>query len=111
MEDAVSSLADYVARPRWQIRAACRGLGPGIFFPDRGARIDPAVIAICAECPVRVECSDAGAREEYGIWAGESSGIRQKRSARDLERMRQARAREYERTRKAAYRARLKAPA
>ena len=44
---------------------------PARFYPPPGAAT-AAALAVCARCPVRVEC-DQHARttgEEYGIWGG-----------------------------------------
>jgi hypothetical protein len=63
--------------PRWHERAACRGVGPSVFFPDstRPAASEAAV-RYCADCPVVEQCAEAGARERYGIWAGQAPGRR-----------------------------------
>ncbi len=63
----------------WQWRAACRGEDTGLFFPpahpelkeDRELR-ERRAKAICATCPVRVECLEYATRirEPYGIWGG-----------------------------------------
>jgi WhiB family redox-sensing transcriptional regulator len=63
----------------WQWRAACRGEDSGLFFPpgeweargDRMARERKAK-AICAGCPVRIECLEYAVRikESHGIWGG-----------------------------------------
>lgn len=63
----------------WQWRAACRGEDASLFFPpnhfeereekrDRERRAK----AICAICPVRMECLDYAIRirEPHGIWGG-----------------------------------------
>ena len=48
-------------RPKWKLKAKCRGLDTEMFFPEKGGdirgKIDAAK-AICAECPVRIECLD-----------------------------------------------------
>jgi len=52
----------------WQHRGACVGLGPELFFPERGERVDQA-IALCATCPVREPCLEwALHHEQAGIW-------------------------------------------
>ena len=63
----------------WQRRASCRGPEAALFFapttpeprPDREAR-EARAKAICAECPVQVECLDYALRirESHGIWGG-----------------------------------------
>ena len=63
----------------WQWRAACRGDDATLFFPpnhfepreERLARERQAK-AICATCPVRVECLEYAVRikEPHGIWGG-----------------------------------------
>lgn len=60
----------------WLERAACKGHGELFFAPPR-ERPPAKVIrvasahALCAVCPVRVECRDsARACHEYGIWGG-----------------------------------------
>lgn len=67
-------------RPAWQADAACRGIDPAAFFPERGQSTEPAK-ALCATCPTFDACAayavDIGAR--HGIWAGE--GGRRKRTA------------------------------
>jgi WhiB family redox-sensing transcriptional regulator len=58
-------------RSAWMARAACRGMPPARFYPPSGAAT-AAALAVCAGCPVRVECdqhADATG-EEYGIWGG-----------------------------------------
>jgi WhiB family transcriptional regulator, redox-sensing transcriptional regulator len=63
----------------WQWRAACRGEDAPLFFPpshlepkeERLARERQAK-AICATCPVRIECLEYAVRikEPHGIWGG-----------------------------------------
>jgi hypothetical protein len=55
-------------RPAWHAKAACRGMGPDLFF-DLG-RADEAK-AVCAGCTVTAECAaTADAGREHGVWAG-----------------------------------------
>lgn len=53
-------------RPAWHEFAACRGTRPDIWFdnPNR------APVHLCATCPVRAKCREAGANEPYGVWGG-----------------------------------------
>lgn len=39
----------------WREQAACRGMGPALFFPERGHSAAPAK-RVCATCPVWREC-------------------------------------------------------
>lgn len=64
----------------WQLAAACRNVGDGLFFSPEGEpsrskvrrRREAAAKKICAECPVRLEClhHSLACREPYGIWGG-----------------------------------------
>lgn len=55
----------------WRHLAACRGMDPDIFHPDRGGDSGQAK-AICAGCPVREECLEYAvvAGERLGVWGG-----------------------------------------
>lgn len=57
----------------WMDRAACRGVDTRVFFIEPGGDVRPAK-AICATCPVRVECREYGRviGATAGIWGGES---------------------------------------
>ena len=62
------------ARPRWQEQAACRGVGPDIFFPERGVQVD-AALAYRDACPVVDECRtySEGLEDQmgrFGVWGG-----------------------------------------
>ena len=65
----------------WLTRAACRGMDPELFFPERGEPTEPAK-AVCAGCPVRGECLDYALTnvERFGIWGGLSE--RERRAIR-----------------------------
>ena len=58
----------------WRDRAACVGADPDLFFPpeEGGKGQARKAKAICAGCPVRVECLDHALRhgEHWGIWGG-----------------------------------------
>lgn len=64
----------------WRLSAACRGLGPDLFFPLKEEGVDNhgnEAKEICCDCPVRIECLDAGVRNnEEGIWGGIGRGRR-----------------------------------
>lgn len=65
----------------WLDQAACRGLDPALFHPQRGEPTEPAK-RVCASCPVRQECLDWAleANEKHGVWGGMSE--RQRRQLR-----------------------------
>lgn len=61
-------------RPRWQEQAACRGVGPDLFFPERGDQV-AAALAYCDTCPVVAECRTYSENLEdqmgrFGVWGG-----------------------------------------
>ncbi len=70
----------------WQEHGSCRSVDPTLFFHpqnERGtARIrrDRTAKAICARCPVRLDCADYAirAREPYGVWGGLSEDDRER---------------------------------
>ena len=55
----------------WVVFSACRDKDPGIFFPEDRAGT-AAAIAICATCPVRLECLEYAIEADirYGVWGG-----------------------------------------
>ncbi|MFD3545149.1 WhiB family transcriptional regulator [Streptomyces sp. NPDC058655] len=69
----------------WQAEAACRGVGPEVFFPPVGVRgqereaREEAAKALCAVCPVRARCLEHALRvaEPYGVWGGLTEKERQ----------------------------------
>jgi WhiB family transcriptional regulator, redox-sensing transcriptional regulator len=68
----------------WIADAACKGTDTTIFFPTRGVSTAPAK-AICAECPVRMECC------ERAIAMSLKSGIFGGLSERERRRVRRVR--------------------
>lgn len=70
-------------RPAWQDHAACRGMDPNIFFPERGQDSEAAK-RVCMRCPVRERCLDYAEgvpKERSGVWGG-LSGRERKRIRR-----------------------------
>ena len=72
-----------MTRPAWRDGAACNGLDPARWFPERtGASVAAAAKAVCAACPVQPQCLEhaleAGERE--GIWGGSSPRERRRLS-------------------------------
>lgn len=61
-------------------QAACRGMDPAIFFPERGQPCGPAQ-AVCAKCPVREDCWEYSVETaaKHGIWGGMSERARRDR--------------------------------
>jgi WhiB family redox-sensing transcriptional regulator len=62
----------------WRSEAACLGMDPAVFFPDKEESASRALLA-CASCPVQEECrTDAiERREPFGIWGGTRGRQRQ----------------------------------
>ena len=63
----------------WQWRSACHGEDTGLFFPphhpemkDERLTRERKAKAICATCPVRMECLEYAIRirEPHGVWGG-----------------------------------------
>ena len=72
------SVADLTVTGAWQTHAACVGVDPDLFYPERGEDSRPAK-AVCAECIVATECLEYALanRETYGIWGGRSENQRE----------------------------------
>ncbi len=76
MTQTVMTLAEFLRAPitqerPWVVFAACREADPDLFFP--GSKSDEAAAkALCAICPVKVECHEYSleARESFGVWGG-----------------------------------------
>ncbi|MEU2433768.1 WhiB family transcriptional regulator [Streptomyces sp. NPDC007861] len=62
----------------WQLHAACRDIGSGLFFPPPDERGDARqereeqAKRVCRTCPVRNAClrHSLRAREKFGVWGG-----------------------------------------
>ncbi len=69
----------------WQLKAACRGEDPNLFFHPEGERgaaraaRAAAAKAICASCPVMRACAEhaLSVREPYGVWGSMSEDDRE----------------------------------
>ena len=69
----------------WQMIGLCRGEDPNIFFHPAGERgparanREAAAKAVCAACPVKVQCAAhaLAVREPYGVWGGLNVRTRQ----------------------------------
>ena len=75
-------------RPDWFDQAACRGMGPDIFFQTRNDPHQPAPSPVeaknvCRGCTTRTECYREWQAlpwelRRYGVWAGLASRDREK---------------------------------
>lgn len=80
-------------RAPWQEHAACRGLDPDLFYPEKGGNgTGETARAVCAECPVAEPCLElglsfgSGSLFNLGIWGGTTPAqrsriIRERRGA------------------------------
>ena len=64
----------------WLAEAACRGLNPSLFYPDKGVDRTPAAIAVCRSCPVQAQCLDHAIehREIRGVWGATTPNQRRR---------------------------------
>jgi WhiB family redox-sensing transcriptional regulator len=55
----------------WRQLGACRGLDPGIFYPETDEEAESAK-AVCGACGVRTACLEHALqrREKQGVWGG-----------------------------------------
>ncbi len=67
----------------WRDQAACAGKPTEWWFPARndGPDVDRAR-SVCASCPVRDECEDAGRGEYAGMWGGHLIGDKERKAKR-----------------------------
>jgi WhiB family redox-sensing transcriptional regulator len=59
-------------------RASCRDYPQEWFFPEQGDDVRPG-LAVCAECPVRIQCFDYALNSDFvlaGIWGGTTGNQR-----------------------------------
>ena len=68
-------------RPEWTNQAACRGMGPAVWFPGRGEQT-AHLKDICSGCPVAADCLQYALDNDikHGIFGGMSE--RQRRRIR-----------------------------
>jgi WhiB family redox-sensing transcriptional regulator len=63
----------------WRDDAACRGMDPHMFVPDKHVNVAADAKAACASCPVRDACLEhALAHEPHGYWGGMSERDRRR---------------------------------
>lgn len=65
----------YEPKKGWEKQASCRGVGPSLFFIERGESSYPA-LEVCGPCPVRIDCFYDGLGEPKGIWGGTTERAR-----------------------------------
>ena len=82
----------YLPRPipppgPWIERAACRGLGTALFFPEEQSRRpgpSEEAVRVCGGCPVRDDCGEYATENgiRYGVWGAvpESTRLPKRRS-------------------------------
>ena len=77
-------------RPDWYDDAACRGMGPDIFYPEaKGLGSCDAAQAVCVTCPVSEECREHAytEKERWGVWGGlTENGRRPQQRRREADR-------------------------
>lgn len=88
MNGAHITIRSFSPRPDWFDRAACRGMGPDIFFPTRPERSSPSPSTVeakkvCRGCETRMECYREWQQlpwelRRYGVWGGLASRDREK---------------------------------
>lgn len=64
---------------QWKTDAACRGMDPALFFPQRG-EVVAAAKAVCGGCDVQAECLAYAMNnhENFGVWGGMSEHERRR---------------------------------
>ncbi len=70
---------DAPAGAEWMLRAKCRGVAPGEFFPSDGVGVERAM-RVCEGCAVREDCLEYALehRIEHGVWGGASERERRR---------------------------------
>jgi WhiB family redox-sensing transcriptional regulator len=65
----------------WHDQAACRGLDPDMFFPERGDSGAEAK-GVCEGCPVRLDCLEWALETNQiaGVWGGLAVDARNRES-------------------------------
>lgn len=82
--DLYEALADVFEQRNeqtWRPRAACLGMGPGLFFPGSGAgKGDPS--RVCDRCDVQKQCEEDNLAERRGFVGGMTAKERQRERVR-----------------------------
>lgn len=63
---------EHAAESSWREHAACKGVDPELFYPERGSQGWKEAKAICRACPVRIACLEYAivTAERHGVWGG-----------------------------------------
>lgn len=64
-------------RADWRDSAACKGVDPDMFFPERGESGEEAK-AVCRRCPVAGDCLSENLFEHFGVFGGLSERERRR---------------------------------
>lgn len=74
MTDLAEFMRAWTPRPDWYNHAACRGVNPNLFHPQRGETVAYAK-QVCRGCPVAVECLTYAETEgeRQSVWGGLSA--------------------------------------
>lgn len=76
--EALINLREVTPQP-WATDAACKGMNPEWFFPERGQE-SPNTARVCRGCPVRMECLMWAIEnnETHGWWGGAAPRLRRR---------------------------------
>lgn len=75
----MSNPIPHISQPAWMRHALCRGHdNPDLWHATQHDEQREAM-RICRMCPVRAECAAFGADDPWGIWGGQTAGIRANR--------------------------------
>ena len=71
-----------IASTEWMVDAACRDMGPDLFYPEVGGKAAQAK-AVCRRCKVRLECLEfalqwGSSPYDQGVWGGSTPDERHK---------------------------------
>jgi len=80
--ELAEELLGLVASPGWWFAGLCAQTDPELFFPEKGGSVREAK-AVCAGCPVRVQCLEYALAhdERFGVWGGTSERERRRLKA------------------------------
>jgi WhiB family redox-sensing transcriptional regulator len=80
----VAAPREVVDDGRWRHRAACKGMDPALFYPERGNAVSEP-LAVCRRCPVQAPCKAFAIRfREPGVWGGTTGRNRREMRADEI---------------------------